>query len=256
VAGTDAAWEAWGRRDPYYGVVSHPLFRREVIDDHRGEFFRSGRDLVHQRLADHEHLFGPLPRVSALDFGCGVGRLALPLAEEFDRVVGLDIAPSMLAEARQNALAGGVDNVTFALSDDDLGNAPGRYDFVHTYIVLQHIPARRGMRIIDRLVAKVGPGGGLSLHVSVDIRHPAWRLGSTMLHRVPMAYKLSSWVKGRPLSDPPMQMNGYSLQAILVRLAAEGMTDVRVRSETHHGVLTFLVLARRPDDTGGRPEAF
>ena len=43
-----------------------------------------------------------------------------------------------------------------------------------------------------------------------------------------------------------MQMNGYSLQAILVHLAAEQMTDVSVRSETHHGVPTFLVTARRP----------
>ena len=142
-------------------------------------------------------------------------------------------------------------NVTFALSDDDLAGAPGRFDLVHTYIVLQHIPARRGMRIIERLVEKVAPGGGLSLHVSVDVRHPARRFGATVLHRVPLAYKLSSWAKGRPLSDPAMQMNGYSLQAILVHLAAERMTDVSVRSETHHGVLTFLLTARRPAAVGG-----
>ena len=37
-----------------------------------------------------------------------------------------------------------------------------------------------------------------------------------------------------------------STVAILVHLAAEQMTDVSVRSETHHGVLTFLVTARRP----------
>jgi 2-polyprenyl-3-methyl-5-hydroxy-6-metoxy-1,4-benzoquinol methylase len=246
VAGTDAAWEAWGQRDPYYGVVSHPLFRRGVIEDHRGEFFRSGREVVQTRLAEYERVFGPLPRGSALDFGCGVGRLALPLAEEFDRVVGLDIALSMLVEARRNAATSGADNVTFARSDDDLTGAPGGFDFVHSYIVLQHIPARRGMRIVDRLVEKVNPGGGLSLHVSVDTRNPARRLGSTLLHRVPLAYKASSWLKGRPLSDPAMQMNGYSVQAILVRLAAEQMTEVSVRSEVHHGVLTFLLAARRP----------
>lgn len=244
---TDAAWEAWGRRDPYYGVVSHPLFRREVVDDHRAEFFQAGRRVVQNRLAEYERMFGRLPRGSALDFGCGVGRLTLPLAEEFSRVVGLDIAPSMLAEARHNAAESGVDNVTFARSDDALTGAPGGFDFVHTYIVLQHIPTRRGMRIVEHLVEKVNPGGGLSLHVSVDVRHPAWRLGSALLHRVPLAYKASSWIKGRPLSDPPMQMNGYSLQAILVHLARAGFPDVSLRSETHHGVLTFLVTARRPE---------
>ena len=246
MASTDAAWEAWGQRDPYYGVVSHPYFRRDTLDDHREEFFGAGASVVRNRITEYERQFGPLPRGSALDFGCGVGRLTLPLAEEFSRVVGLDIAPSMLAEARQNADALRADNVTFALSDDDLGNAPGGFDFVHSYIVLQHIPTRRGMRIIQRLVEKVEPGGGLSLHVSVDVRHPAWRLGATLLHRVPLAYKLSSWAKGRPLSDPPMQMNGYSLQRILVLLAGEGFPEVHVRSETHHGVLTFLLSARRP----------
>ena len=246
MASTDAAWEAWGQRDPYYSVVSHPIFRRDVLDDHRGEFFGAGRRVVQNRLAEYERVFGRLPRGSALDFGCGVGRLTLPLADEFSRVVGLDIAPSMLAEAQQNAAEFGVDNVTFARSDDELTGAPGGFDFDHTYILMQHIQIRRGMRIVEQLVEKVNPGGGLSLHVSVDVRHPAWRLGSTLLHRVPLAYKISSLAKGRPLSDPPMQMNGYSLQAILVHLAHEGFPDVQVRSETHHGVLTFLVTARRP----------
>ena len=44
-----------------------------------------------------------------------------------------------------------------------------------------------------------------------------------------------------------MPMNGYSLQRILVHPAREGFPDLRVRSETHHGVLTFLVTARRPE---------
>ena len=36
---------------------------------------------------------------TALDFGCVVGRLSQALCKHFDRVIGVDIAPSMIALA-------------------------------------------------------------------------------------------------------------------------------------------------------------
>ena len=39
---TDRAWEEFGRRDPYFGVLSHSQFRREALTPaNREEFFRS-----------------------------------------------------------------------------------------------------------------------------------------------------------------------------------------------------------------------
>lgn len=246
---TDAAWEAWGQLDPYYGVVSHQNFRKERLAENRDLFFSDGQRVMANRLARYEGVFGRLPRGRALDFGCGVGRLALPLADAFDEVVGLDIAPSMLVEARRNAAEAGASNVVFALSDDDLTGAPGGFDFVHSYIVLQHIPVRRGLRIIDRLVDKVTPGGGLALHVSVHTRGPAWRAAYWTVHHVPLAHALSSAVKGRSQSDPVMQMNGYPLQRILTDLARRGVHEVQVVGELHHGVATFNLFARVSEGT-------
>ena len=94
---------------------------------------------------------------------------------------------------------------------------------MNSYIVLQHIPIRRGMRILRRLVDKVEPGGGLSLHLSVHTRGPAWRAAHWLVHHVPLADRLSAVAKGRPWSEPAMQMNGYPLQAILVHLAEQGI---------------------------------
>ena len=37
---------------------------------------------------------------NAQGFGCGVGRLTRALADHFERVVGIDVAPSMIAQAR------------------------------------------------------------------------------------------------------------------------------------------------------------
>ncbi len=243
---TDTAWEAWGRTDPYFGVVSHSNFRKDRIAENRDDFFDRGSDLITARITAYEGIFGPLPRHRALDFGCGVGRLTLPLARAFDSVTGLDIAPSMLAEAERNAADAGLANIDFALSDDDLTRAEGGFDFVHTYIVLQHIPVRRGMAIIARLIEKVQSGGGFFLHFSVHTRGVTWRGAYWLVHHLPLGYAVNSVLKRRPVTDPAMQMNGYSLTDILAQLNAAGITQTHVTSESHHGVLTFAVLGRKP----------
>ena len=86
---TDRDWRIWGETDPFYGVVSAPQFRREQVD--LDAFFQTGDAYIQERLGRLERQLGMLPRRRALDFGCGVGRVALPLAGLFDEVVGLDV---------------------------------------------------------------------------------------------------------------------------------------------------------------------
>jgi hypothetical protein len=35
----------------------------------------------------------------------------------------------------------------------------GKYDFIHSYIVFQHIPVERGKRIFEKLLAHLETGG-------------------------------------------------------------------------------------------------
>ena len=53
----------------------------------------------------------------ALDVGCGAGRLALLLASRCRRVVGIDRDAAAIAEARERAAAGGIDNAQFRVMD-------------------------------------------------------------------------------------------------------------------------------------------
>ena len=140
---TDDAWEAFGAQDPYYGVLTNEAFRAGVIgDEERRDFFDSGRQHVQKYLARIESLVGPVRRGSALDFGCGVGRLALPLATEagFAHVDGVDVSVSMLTEASANAERMAVENVGFIESRvlfgsmDQLANHR-LYSFIHSFIV-------------------------------------------------------------------------------------------------------------------------
>jgi len=131
-------WEVFGRRDPLFGVLSDPTKQhgRWDID----EFFTSGQAHVSKLFQILDERGVAVAPGRALDFGCGVGRLTLPIAERFDHTVGVDVARSMIQLARKhNRHRGRCDYVVNAkphlrrFSD-------GTFDFVHSCLVLQHIP--------------------------------------------------------------------------------------------------------------------
>jgi tRNA/tmRNA/rRNA uracil-C5-methylase (TrmA/RlmC/RlmD family) len=84
---TDKAWEKLGKRDPYFGVLADEKFSMNKILENRDEFFQTGRQTIAHIIKRYEAHFGSLPRGRALDHGCGVGRLALPLTQEFEDVL-------------------------------------------------------------------------------------------------------------------------------------------------------------------------
>lgn len=84
---TDKAWEKLGKRDPYFGVLPDEKFSTSKIHENRAEFFQTGRQTIAHIIKRYEAHFGSLPRGRALDHGCGVGRLALPLTQEFEDVL-------------------------------------------------------------------------------------------------------------------------------------------------------------------------
>jgi SAM-dependent methyltransferase len=244
--GTDKAWEKFGKVDPYFGVLADERFAADKIDDNRDEFFATGRSSVDHILKRYGEHFGALQRGRALDFGCGVGRLTFPLAREFSSVVGLDVSPAMLSEAGSNAERLRVSNVQFALADDRLSNAPGEFDFVNSYIVLQHIPVRRGLPILARLVDKVGPGGGFHVHFSMRTDSRASRSVWWASHYIPGVKIWQNIQCGRNWNAPAMQMNNYPLNRIIVQLVGQGVTEFFCSAEQHAKFLTCSLFGRRP----------
>lgn len=246
MSNTDSDWEKWGQIDPYYAVVSHKEFRANTFGDSRAAFFAGGAAYVTGRIAKFEKYFGPLNKGRALDFGCGVGRLVLPLAEHFDEAVGIDISDSMLAEATKNASSMGIENIRLAKSDDQLSHAPGLFDFVISFIVLQHIPRSQGIPILQQLLDRVAPGGGISLHFSVFRNDSILNAIVYWARRkVPGANRILNFARGLKLSEPLMQMNEYPLAQILATAAEKGFPDMLVDVEKHGNVLTATISGRR-----------
>lgn len=257
---TDAEWEKWGARDPYYGVLTHPRFRRdELTAEARAEFFALGQHHVeHVLRICRAHLDPHFRPQRALDFGCGVGRLVLPFARQCEQVVGVDISPSMLAEARRNCDAEGLGNVDLVLSDDRLSAVMGEFDLVHSCIVLQHIEVERGLRLFAELVARVRPGGFGALHVTFGWDHHAANLGVPP----PVVAEPLSWRQrlrraaaqalGRdkpaepPVdADPEMQMNFYNMSQLMYLLQRAGVSSVYSELTDHGGALGAFMFFRR-----------
>jgi|KBSSwiStaDraftv2_1062776.scaffolds.fasta_scaffold446599_1 ubiquinone/menaquinone biosynthesis C-methylase UbiE len=94
-----------------------------------------------------------------LDMPIGTGRVAIPLADQFE-FVGGDISPAMIAEGKARAEAAGVHNIVWMeCSVDKLPFPDGEFDAVVTARLFQHVPKDMAHEIICELSRVVKPGG-------------------------------------------------------------------------------------------------
>lgn len=248
---TDTEWEKWGQADPYYGVFSDARFRKVQPGSSEWDFFFAAgeRDIalaLERVRAQIDASFAP---ARALDFGCGVGRVAIPLARQATQVVGVDVSAAMLEEARRNASRLGVGNVEFVLTDDALSGVVGPFDFIHSLIVFQHIPVARGLEIFRRLLELLQPGGMATLHFPyARQRHadsfgaPGWRERL----RVRVVQSLRYLKSGLSRAEPVMEMNLYPLNALLYIAQAAGVQALQAELMDHGGVWGLHLVCRKP----------
>jgi SAM-dependent methyltransferase len=221
----------------------------------RERFFETGYKQV-SRIAERIESFTDetLDSRRALDFGCGVGRLALPLAERCEYVYGLDVSPSVLAQADENAKQMNVTNVEWVQADR-LSELSGRYDLVISVLVFQHIRARRGERTLAALLAGLRAGGVGVINMTLRPDDPLTGLLHWGLHaprqarparkarspaRTPM-----QMIRGLDWSYPYMLRNSYSLNRLSRVLAAGGITTwqagfVPAESKVDYDVISLL----------------
>jgi SAM-dependent methyltransferase len=168
-----AAWNQLATEDPLWAVCALPGKKGNRWD--RDAFYATGEQEVGAALGravaeglDVPTSCGP---GRALDFGCGVGRLSLPLAARFGEVVGVDVSDRMLALAREAAEQdpNGA-RCRFVRNDrPDLAMfADGSFDLVYSSLVLQHMPARFSTVYLAEFARILKPGGAAVFHVPAD----------------------------------------------------------------------------------------
>jgi SAM-dependent methyltransferase len=215
-------WDELASVDPLWAILSDPHKRgRRWNTD---EFFATGRADIERAFAIAAHLGRPRRRHAALDFGCGVGRISRALADGFDQVLGVDISPEMIRQARE--LNREFRNVHFLVNrTSDLHELEsGSFDLVYSRIVLQHF--RQPDDVLDfvgeflRLVRPDGLvvfqlPGPIPLRHRVQLRRRLWAL---LRHVGLSAERLHDW------NLSPIRVIGLPEERVLGYVAEQGGT--------------------------------
>jgi ubiquinone/menaquinone biosynthesis C-methylase UbiE len=159
-------WDRRARED-----AERNIYTRDGGDD-EPDFLRSGR-------ANYDQLVRPFLPVllegvparacTAVEIGCGVGRMTRWFAGDFGLVHALDVSAAMIEEAGRRL--GDCENVRLHLgSGCDLKPVPdAAADLVFSYIVFQHIPSRAVIEDYMWEAARVlKPGGVFKFQVNGD----------------------------------------------------------------------------------------
>ncbi len=245
---TDKDWEDWGADNPYFGVLSDPKFLGHKLNTSElaDEFYRSGIGDISLVMRHVSTLKGPKRFSHAIDFGCGVGRLTVPLSKYADRVSGLDVSPSIIKTANKTTPKAFKKKIKYIVSNDALDNLPKQYDLVHSFIVLQHIPPSRGEIIIKKLVDGLTDGGFIALHVTYAYNAPRFKklVIWARNHFVPLHYLLNL-IKGNPLTMPRMRMHTYDLNNIMQIINKSGVSETMQTTTDHGGYIGVMIIGKK-----------
>jgi 2-polyprenyl-3-methyl-5-hydroxy-6-metoxy-1,4-benzoquinol methylase len=213
LARVTAQWMRLGQERPFWSSEMRPEFDPGQIDAHREQFAQTGETEVAGLLKLLERYGlrpGQFERVC--DFGCGVGRVARPLARIFRSVTGCDVSTPHMMIAR--SLTGAA--VTYALVDmPDFGMAKP-FDLWFSTQTLQFTPPPVSTLILRRMFAMLAPGGLAVFQVPTEQRS----------YRFSVAEYLNE-------PDHPETLTVHCLpQAVVFALAAEaGCRPLEVRED-------------------------
>jgi ubiquinone/menaquinone biosynthesis C-methylase UbiE len=245
-------WEELSRLDPVGAITGVVNWSGSFSDWDR--FFAGGEHEIADVIKRAADLGWHGAYDSALDFGCGLGKLTRALSKHFTQVYGVDISEEMTAKAQE--LLADVKNCRFVTNPKpDLAIFPDHYfDFVYTRLVLQHIPQQRIIRgYIGEFLRVAKPGGLVVFQVPSHI---------PLIRRVQPRRRIYAVL--RSVGVPPTflfrrlrlapGMNNFIEEGEIMELLARHRASVLtvVRERTERGVRSSTYYVGNSDPRGSR----
>lgn len=148
-------WDERARKDAFYYIASS----RQDWDP--TSFLASGENDFERLVAPVLRRFSIQPEEqTALELGCGAGRMTASFSRRFRHVVAVDISAEMVDRGRK--LLDHAANITWVHGNgvDLKESADSSVDFVFSFIVLQHLPSKAFvLSYIREMLRVVRPGG-------------------------------------------------------------------------------------------------
>jgi cyclopropane fatty-acyl-phospholipid synthase-like methyltransferase len=94
-----------------------------------------------------------------LSLGCGIGDTELLLAPNCREVVGIDLSPKGIAEAKRQAQSAGISNAFFAVRSWESVEALGSFDYVIAIFFLHHLTPQQIRVLAGKMKSVLNPGG-------------------------------------------------------------------------------------------------
>ena len=178
----------------------------------------------------------PTPCASALDVGCGEGRLAARLAAVSGDVVGIDPDAGSIDAAGRTAPAS-----VELIRDDFLAHDFGgrSFDFITAVASLHHMPLADALRKMSLLLRPGGTIGVVGLYRSATMPDRLVDLAAVPVNAV-LAWSRPSHPMGAPATDPAMSLGD-------IRSASRAvLPGAKVRRLL---LWRYLLTWRKPADT-------
>jgi len=245
---SDREWERLGQDDPYYGVLSQDRFREGRLNEEvLRDFFKSGVDHIDTMYSlIKQHVDPSFAPKRCLDFGCGVGRCLVPMAQRTESAIGVDVSESMIEEAKRVCERNQVSNTQLVMSDDALARVTGELDFIHAVLVFQHIPPQRGLKLFSALVSRLADHGVIAIQLPYyrDVPTAVKVMGALRKH-VPLFHNLVNLLYRKPFGDPLMEKNCYPLKTLFHILQTQRCANLHVEFQGRGKFLSVILMAQK-----------
>lgn len=231
-------WEDLAERDALWAILADPGRTGGKWDV--AEFMATGGREIETVMSHLAAIHcSPNRNGTALDFGCGVGRLTQALARDFASCIGIDISQQMIQKAE--SLNRHANCRYLASSDARLPFDAASFSFIYSNIVLQHISRRFAIEYLREFVRVLAPGGVLVFGVQDSFAAPNL---SSRLVRIRHVLHIRSRIKDAlGLGSRSMQMHCLPESAILSALGQAKVVDTQfteTAAADFNGKLAYL----------------